>query len=96
MSVEVGNPVNMICVLNTSHPNGVGGSWRNLSFYIDNQLVEAPLVRPHNETAIELHIERAQLSPNAPPNDHYVVSCRQNKETGICLRHVYVGCKFTL
>lgn len=93
ISVEENKPVEMLCVLNTSHPNGQGGSWKNLSFYIDSTLVEEPFVHRYNETAIKLHIDKAQLSPNAPPNDFYVVSCRQNKESGICFRHVYVGCK---
>lgn len=94
VSLEVGKPLEMFCVLNTSHSSGVGGTWQNLSFYIDNKLVEEPFVSKHNDTAIRLYIDKAALSPNPPPNDFYVVSCRQNKEGGICFRHVYVGCKF--
>lgn len=83
----------MFCVLNTSHPDGQGGTWKNLSFYIDNQLVRYPLVQRYNDTAIRLYVENSTVSPNGPPHDFYGVTCKQNHVTGICVRHVYVGCE---
>jgi len=83
-------------VLNTSHPDGQGGSYKNLSFYIDNVLAEEPMVMPYNETAIRLYVPVSQVSSNGPPHDFYSVTCKQNHVTGICLRHVYVGCEFSL
>lgn len=84
----------MFCVLNTSHPDGAGGSWRNLSFYIDNELVEEPNVKMFNETAIRLYIPVSSVSSNAPPRDFYGVTCKQNHSKGICVRNVYVGCEY--
>jgi hypothetical protein len=82
----------MFCVLNTSHPDGQGGSWKNLSFYIDNKLVESPQVKRFNETAIRLYVPVSEVSSNG----FYGVTCKQNHVTGICVRHVYVGCEFII
>ncbi|KAI9551931.1 hypothetical protein GHT06_022268 [Daphnia sinensis] len=91
LHIEKGKPWEMFCVLNTSHPDGQGGSWRNLSFYIDNKLVQEPTVKKFNETAIRLYVPVSEVSPNSPPHDFYGVTCKQNHVTGICVRHVYVG-----
>ena len=92
----------MFCVLNTSHPEGQNGNWNNLSFYIDNILVDMrdedgpmldesiPTVEKFNETAIRLHVKKSQVSNR----DFYSVTCKLNYVTGICARHVYVGCEF--
>jgi len=97
--IEEGQPWEMFCVLNTSHPDGQNGSWKNLSFYIDNILVDMrdedgpmvdetiPTVEKFNETAIRLHVNKSQVSSR----DFYSVTCKQNYKTGICVRHVYVG-----
>jgi hypothetical protein len=94
LHIEKGQPWEMYCVLNTSHPDGQGGSWKNLSFYIDNKLAESPYVKKFNETAIRLYVPVSDVSPNGPPHDFYGVTCKQNHVTGICVRHVYVGCEF--
>ena len=91
LSIEEGKPVELFCYLNTSHPDGVGGSWKNLSFWVDNDLVGEPIVTKYNETAIRLRIEEAVVSPK----EFYAVTCRQNMVKGICTRYVYVGCGFT-
>ncbi|KAK4036667.1 cytokine receptor isoform X2 [Daphnia magna] len=91
LQIEKGKPWEMFCVLNTSHPDGQGGSWRNLSFYIDNKLAHEPTVKKYNETAIRLYVPVSEVSPNSPPHDYYGVTCKQNHVTGICVRHVYVG-----
>lgn len=90
----MGKSWEMICVLNTSHPDAEGGSWKNLSFYVDNKLARDPMVQKYNETAIRLYVENATTSPHDPGSDYYSVSCKQNFVRGICVRHVYVGCKF--
>ena len=94
--IEEGQPWEMFCVLNTSHPDGQGGSWKNLSFYIDNKLVESPQVEKFNETAIRLYVPVSEVSSNGPPHDFYSVTCKQNQVTGICVRHVSVGCEFIM
>jgi hypothetical protein len=96
LHIEKGQPWEMFCVLNTSHPDGQGGSYKNLSFYIDNKLAGEPTVKKYNETAIRLYVPVSQVSSNGPPHDFYGVTCKQNHVTGICVRHVYVGCEFSL
>lgn len=107
LHVKEGDPWEMFCVLNTSHPDGQGGTWRNLSFYIDNVLVLPPPVNwandsvipaseVYNDTAIRLSVPKSTVSPNGPPHDYYGITCKQNQATGICVRHVYVGCKLSL
>ena len=91
--IEEGKPWEMFCVLNTSHPDGQGGSWRNLSFYIDNKLVEEPDVKMFNETAIRLNINVSSVSPNAPTRDYYGVQCKLN-HISFCSYYVYVGCEY--
>ena len=92
--VVEGSSWEMICVLNTSHPDAAGGTWKNLSFYIDHQLAIPPRVKKYNETAIQLFVENATVSPNYP-HDFYGIQCKQNQTLGICVRNVYVGCKLS-
>jgi len=84
--------VELFCYLNTSHPDGIGGSWKNLSFWVDNELQHEPIVTKYNDTAIRLRIEAAVVSPK----EFYAVTCRQNMVKGICTRYVYVGCGFSV
>lgn len=95
LHIEKGKPWEMFCVLNTSHPDGQGGSWRNLSFYIDNELIEEPVVSKFNETAIRLYVPVSSISPNTPPRDFFGVTCKQNHNKGVCVRNVYVGCEYS-
>ena len=78
----------LICNLNQSHPNAKGESWKNLSFWLDNDLVGEPIVQKYNETAIRLRIEEAVVSPK----EFYIVTCRHNQQEPLCNRNVYVGC----
>lgn len=95
LHIEKGKPWEMFCILNTSHPDGQGGSWRNLSFYIDNKLAHEPMVKKFNETAIRLYVPISEMHTNSPPLDYYLITCKQNHVTGVCVRHVYVGCKYS-
>jgi len=83
----MGNPIEMYCTLNQSHPLGVGYTSQNLSFVVDSNENYWPVERINN-TAIRLYVEEATVSPD----NHYVVTCRLG-EKGICTRHVYVGYK---
>ena len=92
LNIEEGQPAELFCYLNTSHPDGVGGSYKNLSFWVDNQLMEEPIVQKYNDSAIRIRIDKTVVSPKG----FYVVTCRQNMSKGICTRYVYVGCEFLL
>lgn len=88
--VEEGRPVELFCILNTTHPDGVGGSWQNLSFRVDGQPASWPWIQEkENETAIRLSWNETTVTPR----DFYSVTCFQNGNTGVCNRYVYVGCK---
>ena len=84
----MGNPIEMYCTLNQSHPLGVGYTSQNLSFVVDSTENYWPIERVNN-TAIRLYVEESTVSPD----NHYVVTCRLG-EKGICTRHVYVGCEY--
>jgi hypothetical protein len=84
----MGNPIEMYCTLNQSHPLGVGYTSQNLSFVVDSTENYWPVERVNN-TAIRLYVEESTVSAD----NHYVVTCRLG-EKGICTRHVYVGCEY--
>jgi hypothetical protein len=95
INLEYGNPLRILCILNTSHSAAVDKNSSDLVFFHDSREVPQEFVTVINSTALEIYIEKPPISSsmyycklktkNKPAKDMYMA---------VCLNRVIVDCKY--
>lgn len=89
--IKYGNPLRIMCVLNETYVNKhfPGKNSSNLIFFRNDKKMEPEYITVINRTTIMLYNELP------PPGDnmYYCQLNLSNKDVGVCLNKVVIGCK---
>ncbi|XP_069693403.1 cytokine receptor isoform X2 [Periplaneta americana] len=94
INLEYGNPLKILCVLNSNHSTAAGKNSSDIVFFHDNRKVPEEFVRVVNSTALEIFIEQPPVSSSM-----YYCKLKTKEEpaedayTAICLNRVVVDRK---
>ena len=88
--LQDGDPLELYCVLNLTHPATKGRNASHLTFYRENKKISSDYLKVLNETTLML-----SMTPKVSYSMYY---CRLEKwegtnEEAVCLNNVAVGCK---
>lgn len=95
ITLEYGNPLSILCILNTSHSAAVGKNSSDLVFFHDSKEVPQESVTVINSTTLKIYVEKPPISSgmyycklkvkDKPAKDMYMA---------VCLNRVVVDCEY--
>lgn len=88
--LQEGDPLELYCILNLTHPATKGRNASHLTFYRENKRISSDYLQIMNDTTLKL-----RMTPKVSYSMYY---CRLEKleganEEAVCLNNVAVGCK---